>query len=66
MSAPAPRPASVFLKAYGDEAALSRCDRSYGEAKAQFDAVIAGLIMAMTMHYDTQTLPVREKVSGTI
>jgi hypothetical protein len=46
-----------FLKIYGDEAALRRGDWTYGEAKAQFDAVIAGLIVALAKDQEPQSLP---------
>jgi hypothetical protein len=36
-----------LLKTYGDEAALSRGDLTYGEAKAEVDAIIAGLMVAL-------------------
>jgi hypothetical protein len=46
-----------FLKTYGDEGALSRGDLTYGEAKAEVDAVIAGLIVALAMEEAPASLP---------
>jgi hypothetical protein len=46
-----------LLKTYGDEAALSRGDLAYGEAKAEVDAVIAGLIVALAKEEEPATLP---------
>jgi hypothetical protein len=46
-----------LLKTYGDEAALSRGDLTYGEAKAEIDAVIAGLIVALAKDEEPATLP---------
>jgi hypothetical protein len=46
-----------LLKTYGDEAALSRGDLTYGEAKAEVDAVIAGLIVALAKDEEPATLP---------
>ncbi len=38
----------ALLKGYGDEQQSSQGQLAYGEAKANFDAVIAGLIAALT------------------
>ena len=46
-----------LLKTYGDEGALSRGDLTYGEAKAEVDAVIAGLIVALAKDEEPATLP---------
>ena len=46
-----------LLKTYGDEVALSRGDLTYGEAKAEVDAVIAGLIVALAKDAEPQSLP---------
>jgi hypothetical protein len=46
-----------LLKTYGDENALSRGDLTYGEAKAEVDAVIAGLIVALAKEDDPASLP---------
>jgi hypothetical protein len=46
-----------LLKSYGDEVALSRGDQTYGEAKAEVDAVIAGLIVALAKEEEPATLP---------
>ena len=46
-----------LLKTYGDEAALSRGDLTYGEAKAEVDAVIAGLIVALVKEDEPESLP---------
>jgi hypothetical protein len=46
-----------LLKTYGDEVALSRGDLNYGEAKAEVDAVIAGLVVALAKDEEPATLP---------
>lgn len=46
-----------LLKTYGDEVALSRGDLTYGEAKAEVDAVIAGLVVALARDEDPASLP---------
>jgi hypothetical protein len=46
-----------LLKTYGDEGALRRGDLTYGEAKAEVDAVIAGLIVALAKEDDPASLP---------
>jgi hypothetical protein len=46
-----------LLKKYGDDGAVSRGDLTYGEAKAEVDAVIAGLIVALTKEEEPATLP---------
>lgn len=46
-----------LLKTFADEGALSRGDRTYGEAKAEVDAVIAGLIVALVKDEEPQSLP---------
>ncbi len=37
----------AWLKKYGDAAAKDRGALAYGEAKAEYDAVIAGLVVAL-------------------
>jgi hypothetical protein len=46
-----------LLKTYGDEVALSRGDLTYGEAKAEVDAVIAGLMVALAKDAEPVSLP---------
>jgi hypothetical protein len=46
-----------LLKTHGNEAAISRGDLTYGEAKAEVDAVIAGLIVALAKDEEPATLP---------
>jgi hypothetical protein len=46
-----------LLKRHGDAAALSRGDLTYGEAKAELDAVIAGLIVALAEDEEPASLP---------
>ena len=36
------------LKTYGDQAAIKRGEIAYGEAKAEYDGIIQGLIVALT------------------
>jgi hypothetical protein len=46
-----------LLKIYGNEVALSQGDLTYGEAKAEVDAVIAGLVVALAKDAEPQSLP---------
>jgi hypothetical protein len=46
-----------MLKTYGDEGAVRRGDLTYGEAKAEVDAVIAGLIVALAKDEEPASLP---------
>jgi hypothetical protein len=46
-----------LLKTYGDEDAVSRGDLVYGEAKAEVDAAIAGLIVALAKDEEPASLP---------
>ena len=45
-----------LLKQYGDEAGVSRGELTYGEAKAEVDAVIAGLIVALAKDEEPESL----------
>jgi hypothetical protein len=46
-----------LLKGYGDQQQSSRGQLAYGEAKANFDGVIAGLVSALTEGEAPQSLP---------
>jgi hypothetical protein len=46
-----------LLKGYGDQQQSSRGQLAYGEAKAHFDGVIAGLVSALTEGEAPQSLP---------
>lgn len=46
-----------LLKGYGDEQQTSQGQWAYGEAKANFDAVIAGLVTALTEGGNPKGLP---------
>jgi hypothetical protein len=48
---------AAALKGYGDKQQVSRGQLAYGEAKANFDAVINGLIMALTEGGNPKSLP---------
>jgi hypothetical protein len=48
---------AALLKGYGDEQQSSRGQLAYGEAKANFDAVIAELITALTEGGTPKSLP---------
>jgi len=48
---------AAALKGYGDEQQISRGQLAYGEAKANFDAVIAGLITTLTEGGAPKSLP---------
>ena len=45
------------LKQYGDEAAKRQGALAYGEAKAEIDAVIAGLVVALAKRQEPASLP---------
>ena len=46
-----------LLKKHGDDAAISRGALAYGEAKAEVDAVIAGLVTALAVGKKPTSLP---------
>jgi hypothetical protein len=48
---------AALLKGYGDEQQSSRGQLAYGDAKANFDAVIAELITALTEGGNPKSLP---------
>jgi hypothetical protein len=48
---------AALLKAYGDQQQIPRGQLAYGEAKANFDAVIAELIIALTDGGTPKSLP---------
>jgi hypothetical protein len=48
---------AAVLKAYGDEQQISRGQLAYGEAKANFDAVIAELVTALSEGGKPKSLP---------
>jgi hypothetical protein len=48
---------AALLKGYGDKQQSFRGQLAYGEAKADFDAVIAGLIAALTEGGNPKSLP---------
>ncbi|HKN31153.1 MAG TPA: hypothetical protein VJY34_26070 [Roseiarcus sp.] len=48
---------TASLKAHGDAEQISRGEFAYGEAKASFDAVIAGLITALDQGEAPKALP---------
>jgi hypothetical protein len=50
-------PCAAVLKGHGNKQQISRGQLAYGEAKANFDAVIAGLIAALTEGAAPQSLP---------
>ncbi len=50
-----------LLKPHGDPAALSRGELAYGEAKAEVDAVIGALIVALAKDEEPAILPDVEK-----
>jgi hypothetical protein len=45
------------LKKYGDAAAVDRGSIAYGEAKAEYDGVIAGLVVALAQKQKPASLP---------
>ncbi len=47
----------VWLKKYGDAAARDRGALAYGEAKAEYDGVIAGLVVALARKGPPGSLP---------
>jgi hypothetical protein len=48
---------AALLKGYADEQQRSRGQLAYGEAKANFDGVIAGLVAALTEGGNPKSLP---------
>ena len=48
---------AALLKGYGDQQQSSRGQLAYGEAKANFDGVIAGLVAALTEGEAPRSLP---------
>jgi hypothetical protein len=48
---------AAVLKGYGDSEQVSQGQLAYGEAKANFDRVIAGLIAALTEGENPKSLP---------
>jgi hypothetical protein len=46
-----------LLKRYGDKAAQARGAVAYGEAKADYDEVIAGLVVALARKEQPESLP---------
>jgi hypothetical protein len=47
----------ALLKKYGDPAARDRGSFAYGEAKAEYDGVISGLVVALARKGQPETLP---------
>jgi hypothetical protein len=47
----------VWLKKYGDAAAKDRGAFAYGEAKGEYDGVIAGLVVALARKGQPESLP---------
>ena len=45
------------LKAYGDQAAIKRGEITYGEAKADYDGIIQGLIVALARKGEPASVP---------
>src|ERR1700691_3927751 len=50
-----------LLKKYGDDAAIDRGSITYGEAKAEYDGVIAGLNVALARNQKPGSLPDLQK-----
>jgi hypothetical protein len=48
---------AAVLKQYGDAAAIARGTLAYGEAKAEYDGIIAGLIVALARKAAPASLP---------
>ena len=48
---------AALLKKHGDEAAKSQGERAYGEAKAEVDGVVAGLVVALAQGAEPASLP---------
>jgi hypothetical protein len=48
---------AALLKKHGDAAAQSRGERAYGEAKAEVDGVVAGLVVALAQGAEPASLP---------
>jgi hypothetical protein len=47
----------VLLKKHGDQATLARSSITYGEAKAEYDGLIAGLAVALARKAQPESLP---------
>jgi hypothetical protein len=47
----------ALLKQYGDQASQARGSITYGEAKAEYDGVIAGLVVALARKGQPESLP---------
>jgi hypothetical protein len=45
------------LKKYGDKAAISRGEDAYDDAKAEYDAIISGLVVALARKGEPTSLP---------
>jgi hypothetical protein len=45
------------LKKYSDRAAISRGEDAYDDAKAEYDAVVSGLLVALAQKGEPATLP---------
>jgi hypothetical protein len=45
------------LRAYGDHAGIKRGELAYGEAKAEYDGIIQGLIVALARKAEPASLP---------
>lgn len=50
----------ALLKKYGDGVAIDRGALVYGDAKAEFDAIIAGLLVALARREEPTSLPTLE------
>ena len=48
------------LKTYGDQAAIKRGEIAYGEAKAEYDGIIQGLIVALARKGEPASIPYLE------
>ena len=49
---------AVVLRKYGDKEAKDRGSLAYGEAKADYDGVISGLVVALARKGQPESLPV--------
>ena len=47
----------TLLRKYGDQASQARGSRTYGEAKSEYDGVIAGLVVALARKGQPESLP---------
>lgn len=48
---------AAVLKKYGDAAAVDRGALAYGEAKAEVDAIVSGLVVALAQRAEPTSLP---------